>query len=243
MTDLTLRKPSFGIDAPRLVLGFAVCGALLLALSPFAAERAGAVDLATSVRLTGAGMLVSALLMTASSRFGKPRLLRHMLDALALRGDERVLDIGCGRGCLLLEAAARLPHGRATGIDLWNLRDQSGNARAATLQNAAAAGLADRIDVDDGDMRRLPYGDARFDVIVSSLAIHNVPTVQERDAAVREIARVLKPGGRVALLDFRNTAAYARTLRDCGFGDVRRSWPDVRIFPPVRIVYASKPLA
>lgn len=147
--------------------------------------------------------------------------------------------MGCGRGLLLLEAARRLPRGRATGIDLWSIRDQSGNAAAATQRNAELGGVANRVRIDTGDMRRLPYADASFDVIVSSLAIHNLPTETEREQAVREIARVLKPGGRVALLDFRCTALYAQTLRESGL-DARRSWPEFRMFPWVWIVRASK---
>ena len=54
------------------------------------------------------------------------------LDELGLRGDERVLDIGCGRGAVLIAVAHRLPRGRAAGADIWQLRDQTGNSRAAT---------------------------------------------------------------------------------------------------------------
>jgi hypothetical protein len=60
---------------------------------------------------------------------------------------------------------------------------------------------------------------------------------------VREPARVLAPGGPIALLDVRNTAADARALRSAGLVGVRRSWPDARVFPPVRIVHAAKPRA
>jgi ubiquinone/menaquinone biosynthesis C-methylase UbiE len=140
---------------------------------------------------------------------------------------------------LLLETAGRLPHGRVTGLDLWSTRDQSGNAAEATKSNAELAGLRERVQIDTGDMRQLPYADASFDVIVSSLAIHNLPTETEREQAVREIARVLKPGGQVALLDFRHTAHYVQTLREAGF-DTRRSRPLFLMFPWVWIVRGRK---
>ena len=237
MNTTTQRDPTFGIDAPTLVIGLAVLGPALfalglwLALSPTVSR-----DLTGSMQGTGAAMLGSAVLMILSSRFGKRLVARRLIQSLRLQGDEHVLDVGCGRGQLLIEAARHLPRGRSFGIDLWSTRDQSGNAREATLANAAAAGVADRVKVETGDMRRLPFADASFDVVVSSLAIHNLPTTVDRELAVREIARVLKPGGRVALLDFRHTGSYARTLRTQGLPDTRRSWPNLLMFPPVRIV-------
>ena len=234
-------RPRFGIDAPTLVLGFAVGGPLLLALGVGLARTLPPALIGTMIG-TGLIMAVEAIAMTLSSLVGKRLVVRRMFDALQLRSDEQVLDVGCCRGLLLLEAARHLPRGRATGIDLWSTRDQSGNAAAATQRNAELAGVAERVRIDTGDMRHLPYADASFDAVVSSLAVHNLPTETEREQAVREIARVLKPGGRVALLDFRCTALYAQTLREAGFA-VQRSWPEFRMFPWVWIVSGRKPAA
>jgi len=62
---------------------------------------------------------------------GKRAIWVQLLDELGLRGDEQVLDVGCGRGAVLMLAARRLPAGRAVGADEWRRRDQSGNSRAA----------------------------------------------------------------------------------------------------------------
>lgn len=234
-------KPRFGIDAPTLVLGFAIGGPLLFALG-LVGFRILPSGLAWTMINTGVVLAVEAILMTLSSLYGKRILLRRMVDSLALRGDEQALDVGCGRGMLLLETASRLPRGRVAGLDLWSTRDQSGNAAEATARNAELAGLHERVQIDTGDMRQLPYADASFDVIVSSLAIHNLPTETDRQQAVREIARVLKPGGQLALLDFRHTALYAHTLRAAGL-DVRRSWPLFLMFPWVWIVRGRKAAA
>src|SRR5262249_38523750 len=137
-------------------------------------------------------------------------------------GDETVLDIGCGRGLLLIGAAQRLTGGRAVGVDIWSRVDLSGNRPEATLENARRAGVADRVEVRDGDAPHLPFADATFDVVVSSLVLHNIPGQEDRRRAVREIARVLKPGGRVALLDLRHTGDYVRVLRQCGLGEACR---------------------
>ncbi|PWK81351.1 class I SAM-dependent methyltransferase [Fulvimonas soli] len=232
-------RPRFGIDAPGVVLALALLG-LGLAAAGLLLAALGRPELAGLGLGPGLSMGLSGLLMLASSRCGKPWALRRMVRRLALRGDEQLLDVGCGRGMLLLEAARRLPRGRATGLDLWSTRDQSGNAAAATARNAELAGLRGRVRIDTGDMRAMPYPDASFDVVVSSLAIHNLPGAADREQALREIARVLRPGGRLALLDFLHTGAYARALRRQGL-QVRRSWPVPLMFPPVWIVRGSRP--
>lgn len=231
-------QPSFGIDAPGLVTGFVIAGPALIATA-IASATVLPSPLVTATLITGAIMAIEAIWMTWSSLRGKPRLLRNLVDALHLHGDEHALDVGCGRGMLLLELARRLPRGGATGIDLWSRRDQSGNAAGATLRNAALAGVADRVQIETGDMRRLPWPDAHFDVVTACLAVHNLPAPHDREQAVLEMVRVLKPDGRIALLDFRHTADYARTLRQAGC-TVQRSAPSWRMFPWVRSVHAHK---
>lgn len=234
-----LEKPQFGIDAPGVVRALGLVGLVLLLITAVCSL----VDQPAVASMTlwpGCSMALASGLMLLTSTVSKPIVLRHMIDRLHLVGDERVLDVGCGRGMLLLDAARQLRSGKATGLDLWSTRDQSGNAEAATRRNAALANLTDRVNIETGDMRQLPYADASFDVIVSSLAIHNVSDSADREQAIREIARVLKPGGRLALLDFRHTSNYVRTLRVNGLPDARRSWPIAAMFPVAWIVRASK---
>src|SRR5205814_2168916 len=131
-----------------------------------------------------------------------------LLDRLGLRGDERILDLGCGRGAVLLMAAQHLTTGRAVGVDLWRTVDQSGNSAEATQRNAIAEGVADRVDLHTGDMTALPFENNSFDVIVSSLAIHNISSRAGRDKAISEAVRVLRPGGRLLIVDVRGTGQY-----------------------------------
>ena len=163
------------------------------------------------------------------------------MDSLALRGTETIVDIGCGRGLLLNAAARRLTTGKAIGIDLWQSADQSGNHPETTLANAQAEGVANRVEVKTGDMRELPFEDQTIDVVVSSLAIHNIPDKAGRAQAVREIARALKPNGQVALLDFQCTDEYIQTLRELGWQEAKLSRLLFQMFPPVRVVTGKKP--
>ncbi|HEX4214867.1 MAG TPA: class I SAM-dependent methyltransferase [Candidatus Dormibacteraeota bacterium] len=156
-----------------------------------------------------------------ATRVGKLAVWADLLTDLELRGDERLLDVGCGRGAVLLTAAKLLPRGRAVGIDLWR-PDQTDNSMDATLRNAALEGVAERVEVETADMTRLPFADASFDVVVSSLAVHNVPGPEGRRTAMLEAARVLRPGGRLLIADLAFTRHYAAWLRELGLADVGR---------------------
>ena len=233
-------KVDYGLDAPGVVRGFAIAG-VLLALATVAVVVAGLPVAPELFGLSAAMFLATVAAMLHSSRRGKLIERDRLLDGLRLRGDEDVLDVGCGRGLLLLGAARRLPEGHAVGIDLWSATDQSGNSRTATLANAEAEGVGDRVEVLDGDMRALPFAPGSFDVVVSSIAIHNLPVAEERERACHEIARVLRPGGRVAVLDLRATGEYVIAFEDAGLVDVARSGRSFRMYPPVRVVTARRP--
>jgi arsenite methyltransferase len=245
-------RADYGLDAPTLVLGFFLGGlagviaslALLFwgaPLSPAGLVAALVAALGYIVLLNGSWFLLTSALMLWSSRRGKLIARDRLLDRLRLRGDETVLDIGCGHGLLLIGAAKRLPHGRAIGVDVWSQVDQGRNSKSATLANAAAEGVADRVAVLDGDMRALPLAAASVDVAVASLAIHNIKERGGRRRAIGEIVRVLRPGGKVAILDIARTAEYAAALRAAGLRDVRRSRLIFWIYPPVRTVTATMP--
>jgi arsenite methyltransferase len=239
-------KADYGLDAPGVVSGNAVAGAAALAGAAIGwavlrrRHRVPAVVLGGWLAVWGMAGVAQAGLMVRSSRSGKLRERDRILDELPWRGDERVLDVGCGRGLLLIGAARRLTTGRAVGLDLWRKQDQAGNDPAATIANAQAEGVAERVELRDGDARQLPFDEQSFDVVVSSMALHNIPGAAGRAAAVGEIARVLKPGGRVAILDFRNTKQYAAVLAAARLGDVHRSQCRFGMYPPVRVVTATK---
>src|SRR5262249_19076610 len=148
--------------------------------------------------------------MYFASRTGKLAERDRLLDAIEWTGHEYVLDVGCGRGLLLIGAAKKLQDGRAVGIDVWNVEDLSGNRADVVLRNAELEGVRDRVNVQTADMRRLPFAAGIFDVIVSRAAIHNLYSGADRAVAIREIARVLKPGGQSVIADIRHHREYAK---------------------------------
>jgi arsenite methyltransferase len=215
------RTPNYGVDAPvavRNMLIVAVLGSISLIarlLGVWSRQDAIAV-IARPLMVAGLSCGAMALWMIYDSMIGKVREREKYLDKIAWRGDERVLDVGCGLGLFLIGAAKRLSTGRAVGIDKWQAEDLSGNNAAGTVNNAMVEGVADKVDVQTGDARKLPFANGSFDVVLSSMALHNIYNAGERQTAVCEIARVLKSGGRVLIFDVRHIRQYAATLRDAG---------------------------
>jgi SAM-dependent methyltransferase len=241
--DISKQAPDYGLDAPGAVRAMFIVGlvgtivGLLLERSTLSRHT----DLVYTIQIFGFFCLVVASLMFLSSRFGKFRARDRLLARLKLRGDETVLDVGCGRGLLLIAAAKLLPRGHAVGIDLWSQRDLSDNSREATLWNAALEGVAERVIVRDGDMRKMPFAERSFDATVANFAIHNVRGHEGRREAIRDIVRTLKQGGQVAISDIHPFVKfYADELRKSDMTDVEISGLSLWTFPPARTVTARK---
>jgi arsenite methyltransferase len=239
--DMSKQTPDYGLDAGVLVYAMFVVG-LVAAIIGFILGWTSSrhVGLAYGVQIFGYVCLILASLMFVSSRFGKLRARDRILARLKLRGHEAVLDVGCGHGLLLIAAAKMLPRGHAVGIDLWT-QDQYDNSREATLRNAELEQVADRVEVHDGDMRKMPFADRSFDATVAHFAIHNVRNNEGRRETIREIVRTLNPGGQVAISDILAIELYADELRKSGMKQVEISDLSFWTFPPARTVTARKP--
>lgn len=204
------RRPeaSYGVDAP---------GFLPIALLAFAFTIISALVSRRPAPFVGAAILLCTIgFFLHTTLRGKFLVWRDLIADLRLRGDERVLDLGCGRGAVLLAVAKRLTTGHAAGVDIWSRKDQSGNSSRAARANAEAEGVRQRVAFTTADMTALPFPPDTFDVIVSNVALHNISGRQGRQAAVDEAVRVLRPGGRLLIADLRHTAAYAARLESLG---------------------------
>lgn len=251
MSQKTLinERVDYGLDAPTLVQKLLLGGGALtivglgfLVWGGFLQGSAGNIVASVSIAIliTGLIVLLTGIMMIWSSRFGKMHARDRLLDSLQLRGDETVLDLGCGRGLLLIGAAKRVPRGRAIGIDLWSQIDLGDNRKDATLTNALAEDVANRVEVCDGDMRKLPFEDASIDVVIASMSIHNIYNREGRREAINESVRVLKPGGKVAFMDFKRVKEYGEDLQAASIQDVHVSGLSFWMCPPVRIATARK---
>jgi ubiquinone/menaquinone biosynthesis C-methylase UbiE len=133
-------------------------------------------------------------------------LRRRTLDLARLQPGERALDVGCGTGTLALEAARRIGStGRVCGIDPGS--QQIARARAKAARRHAP------VEFQVGVIERLPFADQSFDVVFSTLMMHHLPAPLKRQG-LAEIARVLKPGGRLVIADFiRKQQRHGRAAR------------------------------
>jgi demethylmenaquinone methyltransferase/2-methoxy-6-polyprenyl-1,4-benzoquinol methylase len=120
------------------------------------------------------------------------RWRRLLVDSLQLTGDERVLDLATGTADVAERLAHRLPKGHVVGLD------PSEGMLAIGREKIQARGLSSRIELVSGDAQALPFADASFAAITMAFGIRNVP---DRAKALREMARVLLPGGRLGILE------------------------------------------
>ncbi len=234
MNTKAVTRADYGIDAPKVVRNLYIVGSVGLLVwfttavgfwSGRAIITVASVEINMELSRVGLGCAIGFLLtgswMIWSSKVNKVKSRERLLDLISWKGDEQVLDLGCGRGLMLIGAAKRLTTGKATGIDIWQAEDLSGNGSEATLENARRESVENRVHIKTADIRQIPFADCTFDVVVSRAAIHNLYSANERAKVIREVARVLKPGGHAIIEDIRHLHEYAATFAQHGCSDVR----------------------
>ncbi|MBI3096719.1 MAG: methyltransferase domain-containing protein [Planctomycetes bacterium] len=132
------------------------------------------------------------------------RLRQWMLDLGGVQPGCAILDVGCGTGSLLLGAAGRVgPAGSLHGVE------PSPEMAAHARGKASAAGIP--VSVVEGSAGSLPYPAASFDVAFSTLVFHHLPGAM-REGAVREMRRVLRPGGRAVIVDWQPPTSLLKAM-------------------------------
>lgn len=245
-TTTTITTTDYGIDAPQTLSNlywragtFAAFGIGIYLMNR--RELPGpAMTLMLVLLLVAAGFLAVAFVMRRSSQAGKLELRDTIINRIQWTGDEKVLDVGCGRGLLLIAAAKQLKKGRATGIDVWDPASLSANSQANAIAMAKAEGVADRVKVETGDARNLTYGDNSFDVVLSCTTLHELPDAESRQLALEEMVRVVRPGGQIAVFDVMHGGEYAAVLRGLGVEQLDDSYKTWLWLVPGRLVTGRK---
>ena len=232
----------YGYHVPHLILSGLVGGGVLLVggLLGFVLVDGSVLHSVLSLlgALAGLGLLGFTLGLRWLVVEGRPLMTQRMLDTVRWTGAERVLDVGCGPGLSLVNVAKRLTTGRATGVDKWMvIHGEHHNSKEITWENARIEGVADKIEVLDGDATALPFADDSFDVVMSSFVFHHLPLEAQLRAAA-EAARVTKTGGRILITDDR-TGRLARALVGLGLEDVSNR----RLMFPIHLLSARKAIA
>ncbi|MDE1175443.1 MAG: class I SAM-dependent methyltransferase [Edaphobacter sp.] len=191
-------------------------------------------------------LLAEGLLYLLYVKWGKFRHRDRMLALHSWTGAEQVLDVGCGRGLLLAGAAKKIRDlkgsGHAFGIDIWSSVDMGANSEAATLRNLEIEGVRQLCSLESVAAQEMSFADESFDVIVSNLCLHNIYDRPTRELALRNLVRVLKPGGVALISDYKKTGEYAKAFEGMGLAVSKERGGFFSTFPPLTIVVARKPL-
>ena len=131
---------------------------------------------------------------------GADRARKKLFDQASVRPHHRVLDIGCGTGTFAVALKRWLPDVEVMGLD------PDPRALARGQRKAARAGVSIRFD--QGFANALPYSDAHFDRVFSSLMFHHLAHDAKLET-LREVRRVLRPGGSLHLLDFEQESPHS----------------------------------
>ena len=130
---------------------------------------------------------------TAVMSYGMDRGWKRALVEMAdLKGDETVLDLACGTGDITFEVARRIDRGRGIGLDITQ-------GMLDIAERKRRMSQLDHVSFHRADILSMPFPDESFDRVTGGYALRNVPDLS---AALAEIKRVLKPGGRLLSLDF-----------------------------------------
>ena len=239
----TQSKPDYGVDAPGVIRNLFLAALIVFLFAIFVPKFrvAGIIFITRPMAWTTApGLALGGVLMLIYVKWGKFRHRDRMISLIAWTGKEMVLDVGTGRGLLMIAAAKKLTTGKSIGIDIWSAKDLSGNRPENALRNAELEGVSGRVQVLSEDATKMSFPDSTFDIVLSNVCIHNIPTAEGRAAACREIVSVLKPGGVALISDFIHLGEYTKAFQKVGAKAERAGWFWLDTFPPMAILRVTK---
>ena len=199
------QKPKHGLYAIKIIaILFSVIeiiGLLLLSAGYFVFNDTYLTIGGTIIAAFGIYMIVAHFLSlhvfirVDGSRF---TLIAKLLE---LKGNEYVLDVGSGTGRTAVQIAKRLTTGKLVGIDIWDTMELGGNSPERAYTNAEIEGVKAKVEFKFGNVLEIPFDNDVFDIVTCSSVLNNLHGEKNRIKALKQIFRVLKPGGECMLLE------------------------------------------
>jgi len=153
----------------------------------------------------GLALIVFGLYLIITYGFSRLLTNQHAASELPaiveIRGDEKVLDVGCGLGKLTNGVAKALRGGKVIGIDVWNKMKIRGSSPERAYENAKIEGVGDRVEFRYGNVLDIPFTNNYFDIVTARSVLNNVHGDINKSRALAEIRRVLQPRGRFLMLE------------------------------------------
>jgi SAM-dependent methyltransferase len=230
-------KPNYGQEMIPLLLIMTLLFIIMLSIILYLIFS-GRTDIRLMIISGTLAVISGTVIITGlwSSRIGKLILRDRLIAELNLKGNESVLDIGCGRGLLTVGVAKKLHSGKVVGLDHWKSTLEYKYTRQMAERNIVCEGVGNVAEIADGDALKLQFDNDNFDIITSSLAIHHIA---ETGQAFKEMWRVLKPGGTIAIADL-PIGLFRRQIEETGFVIVAMK-PLIRLFfIRMRLIIALK---
>jgi arsenite methyltransferase len=230
-------KPNYGQEMIPLLLIMTILFVLLSSTIIYL-TISGFSNFTLVIIMGGIALVSGTVAVTGvwSSRVGKLIMRDKLIAELNLKGSENVLDIGCGRGLLTVGIAKKLTTGKVIGLDHWKSTLEYNYTRQMAEWNIVSEEVSNVAEIADGDAMKLLFENDKFDIITSSLAMHHIT---EPRLAIKEMWRVLKPGGTIAIADL-PIGLFRKQIEETGF-EIMLMKPLVRLFfIKMRLIIARK---
>jgi len=203
---ISIKKPNYGYYAlPIIIILSAIFFVIGILVAIFLWLVAGVILVGFGIYLI-LSYGISLLLMDQTKASELPKIIE-------MKGNEKVLDVGCGLGKMTVGIAKVLENVKVIGIDIWNKMEIMGNSPERAYENARIEGVIDKVEFKYGDVLSIPFTDNSFDIVTAQSVLNNLHSEADKLKALMEINRVLQPKGKFLMLEpLRNMRGFLLSL-------------------------------